>query len=175
MLTTLTQICEAVVENLSQQGARLQCDALLAIDQTVADRGAKTYLAQCARCGPRCVGGEERSYGGGIRRYLRCSAILPASRHDCRRPRCLINRSSPVRQGRNFSANPPLIDTVPLSGGLGPVAENMAEMPAAIRAMHFGARVADLVIGAGAHGPLVRLPARSSASLCRCHNLCAEA
>ncbi|KPQ20764.1 MAG: PilZ domain, partial [Porphyrobacter sp. HL-46] len=35
MLTTLTQICEAVVENLSQQGARLQCDALLAIDQTV--------------------------------------------------------------------------------------------------------------------------------------------
>ncbi len=34
-LSTLTTTCEAVVENLSQQGARLECDALLAIDQTV--------------------------------------------------------------------------------------------------------------------------------------------
>ncbi len=35
MIATLTQRCEAVVENLSQQGARITCDALLAIDQTV--------------------------------------------------------------------------------------------------------------------------------------------
>jgi hypothetical protein len=35
MLTTLTQSCEATVENLSQQGARFECDGLLAIDQTV--------------------------------------------------------------------------------------------------------------------------------------------
>lgn len=34
-LTTLTQRCEGVVENLSQQGARISCDCLLAIDQTV--------------------------------------------------------------------------------------------------------------------------------------------
>lgn len=34
-LSTLTQACEAVVENLSQQGARFECGALLAIDQTV--------------------------------------------------------------------------------------------------------------------------------------------
>lgn len=34
-LTTLTQHCEAVAENLSQQGARISCDGLLAIDQTV--------------------------------------------------------------------------------------------------------------------------------------------
>jgi hypothetical protein len=34
-LSTLSQTCEAVIENLSQQGARLTCDALLAIDQTV--------------------------------------------------------------------------------------------------------------------------------------------
>jgi PilZ domain len=34
-ITTLTQTFEAVVENLSQQGARITCDALLAIDQTV--------------------------------------------------------------------------------------------------------------------------------------------
>ncbi len=34
-ITTLTQAFEAVVENLSQQGARITCDALLAIDQTV--------------------------------------------------------------------------------------------------------------------------------------------
>ncbi|WP_296719456.1 PilZ domain-containing protein [Erythrobacter sp.] len=32
---TLTLTCDAVVENLSQQGARFECDALLAIDQTV--------------------------------------------------------------------------------------------------------------------------------------------
>jgi PilZ domain len=34
-IATITQRCEAVVENLSQQGARITCDALLAIDQTV--------------------------------------------------------------------------------------------------------------------------------------------
>jgi hypothetical protein len=34
-VSTLTQSCEAVVENLSQQGARFECEALLAIDQTV--------------------------------------------------------------------------------------------------------------------------------------------
>jgi hypothetical protein len=34
-VSTLTQSCEAVVENLSQQGARITCDALLAIDQKV--------------------------------------------------------------------------------------------------------------------------------------------
>jgi hypothetical protein len=34
-VSTLSQTCEAVVENLSQQGARIDCDALLAIDQTV--------------------------------------------------------------------------------------------------------------------------------------------
>lgn len=34
-ISTLTLACEAVVENLSQQGARFECDALLAIDQTV--------------------------------------------------------------------------------------------------------------------------------------------
>jgi len=34
-VSTLTQTSEAVVENLSQQGARFECDALLAIDQTV--------------------------------------------------------------------------------------------------------------------------------------------
>ncbi|MEQ5787736.1 PilZ domain-containing protein [Erythrobacter sp. NFXS35] len=34
-ISTLTQTCEAVVENLSQQGARFECPALLAIDQTV--------------------------------------------------------------------------------------------------------------------------------------------
>ncbi len=35
MVNTLGMIFEAVVENLSQQGARLTCDRLLAIDQTV--------------------------------------------------------------------------------------------------------------------------------------------
>jgi len=34
-ITALTQAFEAVVENLSQQGARITCDALLAIDQSV--------------------------------------------------------------------------------------------------------------------------------------------
>ena len=34
-IATLSQRCEALVENLSQQGARITCDALLAIDQTV--------------------------------------------------------------------------------------------------------------------------------------------
>ena len=34
-VTTLAGSCEGVVENLSQQGARFECDALLAIDQTV--------------------------------------------------------------------------------------------------------------------------------------------
>jgi hypothetical protein len=34
-IATLTQRHEAVVENLSQQGARVTCDALLAIDQTI--------------------------------------------------------------------------------------------------------------------------------------------
>jgi hypothetical protein len=34
-VSTLTQTSEAVVENLSQQGARITCDAHLAIDQTV--------------------------------------------------------------------------------------------------------------------------------------------
>lgn len=34
-VSTLTQTSDAVVENLSQQGARIECDALLAIDQTV--------------------------------------------------------------------------------------------------------------------------------------------
>ncbi len=46
-----------------------------------------------------------------------------------------------------------------LAGRLRAVAEDMAQMPPAIGAVHFGARIADLVIGAGAHGPLVdRLP-----------------
>ena len=34
-LLTISGNCEAVVENLSQQGARLTCDRMLAIDQTV--------------------------------------------------------------------------------------------------------------------------------------------
>jgi hypothetical protein len=34
-VSTLSQTCEGVVENLSQQGARFECDTLLAIDQTV--------------------------------------------------------------------------------------------------------------------------------------------
>ena len=34
-VSTLSMACEAVVENLSQQGARIECDALLAIDQAV--------------------------------------------------------------------------------------------------------------------------------------------
>lgn len=34
-LSTLTSTCEAVVENLSQQGARFECGVMLAIDQTV--------------------------------------------------------------------------------------------------------------------------------------------
>ena len=34
-IATLTQRFEATVENLSQQGARITCDALLAIDQTI--------------------------------------------------------------------------------------------------------------------------------------------
>lgn len=34
-IATLAQRYEAVVENLSQQGARITCDALLAIDQTI--------------------------------------------------------------------------------------------------------------------------------------------
>jgi hypothetical protein len=34
-VSTLSQTCEGVVENLSQQGARFECDAMLAIDQTV--------------------------------------------------------------------------------------------------------------------------------------------
>jgi len=35
MVTTLTHRFEGVVENISQQGARIACDGLLAIDQTV--------------------------------------------------------------------------------------------------------------------------------------------
>ena len=35
VISTLSGVCEAVVENLSQQGARITCDAMLAIDQTV--------------------------------------------------------------------------------------------------------------------------------------------
>lgn len=34
-LTTLTQSCDALVGNLSQQGARFECDALFKLDQTV--------------------------------------------------------------------------------------------------------------------------------------------
>jgi hypothetical protein len=34
-VSTLTQTSEAVVENLSQQGARLECGSLLAIDQNI--------------------------------------------------------------------------------------------------------------------------------------------
>ncbi len=34
-VSTLTKRCEALVENLSQQGARLECDEIFAIDQTL--------------------------------------------------------------------------------------------------------------------------------------------
>ncbi|MEE4201572.1 PilZ domain-containing protein [Erythrobacter sp.] len=34
-IATLTETCEGVVENLSQQGARFECDKLFAIDQTL--------------------------------------------------------------------------------------------------------------------------------------------
>lgn len=34
-INTLTQSCEAIVENLSQQGARFECDEMFAIDQTL--------------------------------------------------------------------------------------------------------------------------------------------
>lgn len=34
-VSTLTQSCEAFIENLSQQGARFSCDQILAIDQSV--------------------------------------------------------------------------------------------------------------------------------------------
>ncbi|MEQ8410263.1 MAG: PilZ domain-containing protein [Erythrobacter sp.] len=36
---TLTQQCEGVVENVSQQGARLECDGLFAIDQSLRIEG----------------------------------------------------------------------------------------------------------------------------------------
>lgn len=34
-VTTPTQRCKAIVENLSQQGARIECDGLFAIDQSI--------------------------------------------------------------------------------------------------------------------------------------------
>ncbi|WP_234035646.1 PilZ domain-containing protein [Erythrobacter insulae] len=34
-IKTFTQSCEGIVENLSQQGARFECDELFAIDQTI--------------------------------------------------------------------------------------------------------------------------------------------
>lgn len=37
---TLTQQCEGVVENVSQQGARFECDGLFAIDQSLRIEGA---------------------------------------------------------------------------------------------------------------------------------------
>lgn len=55
-VSTLAQTCEAVVENLSQKGARIECDALLAIDQTV--RIEAPDLAGVLReVAPRCAGG----------------------------------------------------------------------------------------------------------------------
>lgn len=38
-VSTLTQSCEAIVENLSQQGARFSCDGLFAIDQNLRIEG----------------------------------------------------------------------------------------------------------------------------------------
>jgi hypothetical protein len=37
---TLTQQCEGVIENVSQQGARFECDGLFAIDQSLRIEGA---------------------------------------------------------------------------------------------------------------------------------------
>jgi len=34
-ISTLTQSCTAIVENLSQQGARFECEELFALDQTL--------------------------------------------------------------------------------------------------------------------------------------------
>ncbi|QFT76492.1 PilZ domain-containing protein [Erythrobacter sp. THAF29] len=42
-ITSLTDSCEGVVENLSQQGARFECDALFAIDQTLRLSGAGAF------------------------------------------------------------------------------------------------------------------------------------
>ena len=42
-----------------------------------------------------------------------------------------------------------------LAGGFGAIAKNMPQMSAAIRAVDFGARVADFIIGAGAYRPIV--------------------
>ena len=39
-LTTLTNRCEAIVENLSQQGARFECEDLFAIDQSLRIEGS---------------------------------------------------------------------------------------------------------------------------------------
>ena len=47
------------------------------------------------------------------------------------------------------------VDAMPLPGWLGPVAEDMAQMPAAIRAMHLCAGIADLVIDRRAHRTLL--------------------
>jgi hypothetical protein len=40
-ITTLTQSCTGIVENLSQQGARFECDHLFAIDQTLRISGGQ--------------------------------------------------------------------------------------------------------------------------------------
>ena len=43
-VSTLTQSCEAIVENFSQQGARFECDAHFAIDQTLRIESAENGL-----------------------------------------------------------------------------------------------------------------------------------
>lgn len=42
-ITSLTDSCEGIVENLSQQGARFECDALFAIDQAIRISGVGTF------------------------------------------------------------------------------------------------------------------------------------
>jgi hypothetical protein len=39
-IRTLTQQCEGVIENVSQQGARFECDGLFAIDQSIRIEGS---------------------------------------------------------------------------------------------------------------------------------------
>ena len=96
----------------------------------------------------------------------RAPAWLDAGR--CRqRRRAARVESEPLAAQAGAERHRVAVHAVAQAGRLGPVLEHVAQVPAAIRAMHFGARVAELEVGRGAD-PARAAAGRSSASRCRC-------
>ena len=152
-VSSLSGKAEAVTINISQQGARIECEQIYAIDQRVTI--SCEHLPDI-RSTVRWR--KDANYGlvfedtFTLREFAIAAAKVqcPFLVEDDAWPKIPLELCLPPAQA-GLEIQSRAVDAVPLAGGSRTIVEDVPEMATAIRAVNFGSRVADFVIGTGAH------------------------